>query len=140
MSVNKVFLLGNLGADPESRPTNNGGTVTTLRVATSSRVKDRDGNWTDETEWHRVVCFGRSAENAARYLRKGSRVHIEGKIRTNKWEDKDGNSRYTTEIIVGIGGLTFVGKNDGGSRSGGGGGGNGGYSGGGGGAAEDIPF
>ena len=100
MSVNKVILVGNLGADPESRTTGSGTTVTKLRIATSERQKDRDGNWGDHTEWHRVTCFGRTAENAARYLRKGRQVYIEGKLRTRKWQDRDGNDRWTTEVIA----------------------------------------
>jgi single-strand DNA-binding protein len=99
--INKVILIGNLGADPESRTTPGGMTVTNIRVATTERRKDRQsGDWVDETEWHRVVMFDRLAETAREYLRKGSQVFIEGQIRTNKWQDKDGNDRYTTEIIA----------------------------------------
>jgi single-strand DNA-binding protein len=98
--VNKVILIGNLGADPESRTTPSGMTITTLRLATNERRKDRQsGEWTEETEWHRVKLFDRLAETAREYLRKGSQVYIEGAIRTDKWQDKDGNDRYTTEII-----------------------------------------
>jgi single-strand DNA-binding protein len=99
--INKVILVGNLGADPESRTTPGGLTVTNIRVATTERRKDRQsGDWVDETEWHRVVMFDKMAETAREYLRKGSQVYIEGQIRTNKWQDKDGNDRYTTEIIA----------------------------------------
>jgi single-strand DNA-binding protein len=98
--INKVILVGNLGADPESRTTPGGLTVTNIRVATSEKRKDRQsGEFVEETEWHRVVMFDKLAETAREYLRKGSQVYIEGQIRTNKWQDKDGNDRYTTEII-----------------------------------------
>jgi len=98
--INKVILVGNLGADPESRTTPGGLTVTNIRVATTEKRKDRQsGDFVEETEWHRVVMFDRLAEVAREYLRKGSQVYIEGQIRTNKWQDKEGNDRYTTEII-----------------------------------------
>lgn len=96
--VNKVILIGNLGADPEVRTA--GPTVVgKLRVATSSRVKEGD-QWVDRTEWHHVVCFGKTAENVGRYLAKGRQVYVEGRLRTNKWQDKEGKDRYTTEIIA----------------------------------------
>jgi single-strand DNA-binding protein len=99
--INKVILVGNLGADPESRTTPGGLTVTNIRVATTEKRKDRQsGDLVEETEWHRIVMFDRLAEVAREYLRKGSQVYIEGQIRTNKWQDKDGNDRYTTEIIA----------------------------------------
>ena len=99
--INKVILVGNLGADPESRTTPGGMTVTNIRVATTEKRKDRQsGDLVEETEWHRVVMFDRLAEVAREYLRKGAQVYIEGQIRTNKWQDKDGNDRYTTEIIA----------------------------------------
>ena len=100
MTVNKVILVGNLGADPESRQSQAGNTITNLRIATSERTKDRDGNWGDHTEWHRVVCFGRTAETAARFLSKGRQVYIEGKVRTRKWQDREGVDRYTTEVVA----------------------------------------
>jgi single-strand DNA-binding protein len=100
MTVNKVILVGNLGADPESRSTQSGSVVANLRIATTERAKDRDGNWTDHTEWHRVACFGRTAENVAKYCRKGKQVYVEGKIRTRKWQDRDGNDRWSTEVIA----------------------------------------
>src|SRR3954465_7891399 len=99
--VNKVILVGNLGADPESRSLNNGGEVVNMRIATSENWKDRDGNRQERTEWHNVVIFnenlGRVAKN---YLRKGSKVYLEGQIQTRKWQDQTGNDRYTTEIVL----------------------------------------
>lgn len=100
--VNKVILVGNLGADPETRYMPSGGAVTTLSVATNESWKDKQtGELQERTEWHRVVMFDRLAEIAAEYLRKGSQVYIEGSLRTRKWQDKDGNDRYTTEIRAG---------------------------------------
>ncbi len=99
--INKVILIGNLGADPETRRTPNDMAVTRIRVATTERRKDRNtGEWMDHTEWHRVVLFGRLGEVAAQYLRKGSKVYIEGSLRTSKWQDQNGQDRYTTEIIA----------------------------------------
>ena len=99
-SINKVMLLGNLGADPEVRYTPDGGTaIATLSLATSRRYKNRDGQPVEETEWHRVILFGRSAELARDYLKKGRSVFIEGRLRTRKWTDKNGNDRWTTEIV-----------------------------------------
>ncbi|MGZ2412445.1 single-strand DNA-binding protein [Sphingomonas sp. F9_3S_D5_B_2] len=99
--VNKVILVGNLGADPESRSFSNGGEVVNLRVATSENWKDRDGNRQEKTEWHSVAIFnenlGRVAKN---YLKKGSKVYLEGQIQTRKWQDQSGNDRYTTEIVL----------------------------------------
>lgn len=99
--VNKVILVGNLGADPEARSLNNGGEVVNMRIATSEQWKDRDGNRQERTEWHNVVIFnenlGRVAKN---YLRKGSKVYVEGQIQTRKWADQSGNDRYTTEIVL----------------------------------------
>ena len=99
--VNKVILVGNLGADPESRSFSNGGEVVNLRIATSENWKDRDGNRQEKTEWHSVAIFnenlGRVAKN---YLRKGSKVYIEGQLQTRKWQDQSGNDRYTTEIVL----------------------------------------
>lgn len=146
MSVNKVILVGHLGADPETRTTGTGTTVANLRLATSERVK-KDDQWQDHTEWHRVVCFGRTAENVTKYLKKGRQVYVEGRIRTNKWTDKEGHERYTTEVIADQ--IHFLGQGGGGreAREGAGNGGGSGYgsTGGGpdpGGAAsdEDIPF
>ncbi|MFO7954767.1 single-stranded DNA-binding protein [Thioalkalivibrio sp.] len=99
--VNKVILLGNLGADPEKRETPNGVTVTNLRLATSEQWTDKNsGEKRENTEWHRVVMFGRLADIAAQYLSKGSQVYIEGKIQTRKWQDQSGNDRYSTEVVA----------------------------------------
>lgn len=106
--INKVTLLGRLGQDPETRTTNSGSTVATLSLATSHRVKDGE-EWKEQTEWHRVVCFGNMASNAARYLTKGRQVYIEGRIQTRKWQDKDGNDRWSTEIIANE--IKFLGDN-----------------------------
>jgi len=98
--INKVILIGNLGADPETRAMPSGGTVANLRVATSESWRDKQtGEQQERTEWHRVALFGRLAEVASEYLRKGSQVYIEGSLRTRKWQDKQGNERYSTEII-----------------------------------------
>jgi single-strand DNA-binding protein len=97
--INKVILVGNLGADPETRYMPSGSAVTNLSVATSESWKDKQtGEQTERTEWHKVVMFDRLAEIAAEYLRKGSQVYIEGKLQTRKWQDRDGNDRWTTEI------------------------------------------
>ena len=99
--VNKVILIGNLGADPETRYTASGSAVTNIRLATTDSWRDRQsGERQERTEWHRVVFFSRLAEVAAEYLRKGSQCYIEGQIRTNKWQGQDGQDRYTTEIIA----------------------------------------
>jgi single-strand DNA-binding protein len=99
--VNKVILVGNLGADPETRSMPSGMTVTNIRIATSESWKDKtSGAQQEKTEWHSIALFGRLGEIAAEYLRKGSQVFIEGKLRTRKWQDKQGNDRYTTEIIA----------------------------------------
>ncbi|MEN8720085.1 MAG: single-stranded DNA-binding protein [Oceanococcaceae bacterium] len=99
--INKVILVGNLGAAPESRATNTGSTVCNIRIATSESWKDKQSGETQErTEWHNVVFFGRLAEVAAQYLRKGSQVYVEGSLRTRKWQGQDGQDRYTTEIIA----------------------------------------
>lgn len=99
--VNKVILVGNLGADPEARSLNNGGEVVELRVATSENWKDRDGNRQERTEWHRVVIFNENLGRVAKsYLKKGSKVYLEGQIQTRKWQGQDGQDRYTTEIVL----------------------------------------
>jgi len=98
--VNKVILIGNLGADPETRAMPSGTTVANLRIATSESWRDKQtGEQQERTEWHRVALFGRLAEVAGEYLRKGSQVYIEGSLRTRKWQDKQGNERYSTEIV-----------------------------------------
>jgi len=156
--INKVIIVGNVGGDPETRAMPSGSTVTNLTIATNESWKDKQtGEQKERTEWHRVAMFNRLAEIAAEYLRKGSQVYIEGKLRTRKWQDKSGNDRYTTEIIAdemqmlggrgGSGGGNF---GDGSPPSGGGQQGSGGGGGGGGGNAppqqgpddfdDDIPF
>ncbi|MCK9230509.1 MAG: single-stranded DNA-binding protein [Syntrophales bacterium] len=98
--VNKVILVGRLGADPEIRYTQDGTMVTTLNVATNEQWKDKDGEKQQKTEWHRVVTFRKLAEICGNYLSKGSLVYIEGRIQTRSWDDKDGNKRYTTEVVA----------------------------------------
>ena len=99
--VNKVILVGNLGADPDTRYMPSGKAVTNIRVATSESWKDRQtGDMQERTEWHSIVMYDKLGEIAAEYLRKGSQVYIEGKIRTRKWQDKEGKDRYTTEVIA----------------------------------------
>ena len=119
--VNKVIILGRLGRDPEVRNFQNGGKVVNLRVATSERYKDREGNQQERTEWHSIAIFNEKlGEIAERYLRKGSEVYVEGQLETRKWQDKEGQERYTTEIVLRQfrGELALIG-----GRSGGGGGG-----------------
>jgi single-strand DNA-binding protein len=152
--INKVIIVGNLGGDPETRYMPSGSAVTNVTVATNESWKDKQtGEQKDRTEWHKVAMFGRLAEIAAEYLRKGSQVYIEGKLRTRKWQGKDGQDRYTTEIIADemqmLGGRGGAGGG-GGSFGGGGGGQQGGGQQGGGESAppqpgpddfdDDIPF
>ena len=99
-SVNKVILIGNLGQDPELRYTPGGAAVTNFSVATNEVWKDNDGNKQERTEWHRVVLWRKLAEIAGEYLKKGSKVYIEGRLQTRSWEDKDGSKRYTTEVVA----------------------------------------
>ena len=99
-SVNKVILVGNLGRDPETRYTTGGDAVTNIRVATTDTWKDKNGEKQEKTEWHTVVFFGRQAEIAGEYLKKGRQVYIEGRLQTRKWQDKEGQDRYTTEIVA----------------------------------------
>jgi single-strand DNA-binding protein len=114
--LNKVTLIGNLGADPEVRYMPSGGAVTTIRLATTRRWKDKQtGERKEETEWHRVVFFTRLAEIAGEYLKKGSQVYIEGRIRTQKWQGQDGQDRYTTEIVAEE--MQMLGSRSGGSTS-----------------------
>jgi single-strand DNA-binding protein len=151
-SVNKVILVGNLGADPETRYMPSGDAVTTIRLATTDRFKDKSGEKQERTEWHRVVFFGKLAEIAGEYLKKGRSVYVEGSLRTREWE-KDGVKRYSTEIVAnemqmlggrgegGGGGSWGGGEESGGGRSkpassGGGGGGGGGFDD----LDDDIPF
>ncbi|KGP62808.1 single-stranded DNA-binding protein [Legionella norrlandica] len=99
--INKVILVGNVGSDPDIRYLPNGNAVTTLSVATSETWKDKTtGEKQDRTEWHRVVCFNRLGEIAGEYIRKGSKLYVEGSLRTRKWQDQQGQDRYTTEIIA----------------------------------------
>lgn len=122
MDLNKVMLIGRLGRDPETRYTQSGTAVTNINVATSEKWKDKNsGEQQERTEWHRIVAFGRTAEIMSVCLRKGSQVFIQGKLQTRKWEDKDGNDRYTTEILVdNYGGLIMLGDGKGGGKGGGG--------------------
>ena len=100
-SVNKVILVGNLGADPETKYLPSGDAVANIRLATTDRWKDKaSGEMKEATEWHRIAFFGRLAEIAGEYLKKGSQVYIEGRIRTRKWQDKEGQDRYSTEIVA----------------------------------------
>ena len=99
-SVNRVILIGNLGADPETRYLPSGDAVTNIRIATTDTWKDKSGEKQEHTEWHRVAFFGKLAEIAGEYLKKGSPVYVEGRIRTRKWQDKEGQERYSTEIVA----------------------------------------
>lgn len=157
--INKAILIGNLGADPELRYTQSGTPVASFRIATTERWKDKDGNQQEQTEWHNIVAWSRLAEICGEYLNKGSRVYIEGKLQTRKWQDQNGNDRYTTEIVAReMKMLTPRGEGGGGSYGAGGGydpgpaagdspgGGygddssSGGSSGEGGGTGNDVPF
>jgi single-strand DNA-binding protein len=133
-SVNKIIILGNLGRDPETRYTTGGEAVTNLNIATSEQWKDKSGEKQEKTEWHRVVLFGRTAEIAGEYLKKGRSVYIEGRLQTRKYTDKDGVEKYSTEIVgdrmqligggrEGGGDAEFSGEGGGGASRGGGGGG-----------------
>ncbi len=145
--VNKVILVGNLGKDPELRNTTSGTSVCEFSIATGERWQGKDGQMQERTEWHRIVVWGKLGENCAKFLSKGRQVFLEGRLQTRSWEDKDGNKRYTTEIVARD--VQFLG----GGSGGGGGGGNdgppppandygaasgGGF--GGGDAGDDIPF
>ena len=159
--VNKVILIGHLGADPEMRYTPSGAGVCEFRLATSESWKDKNGQRQERTEWHRIVVWGKMAEICSKYLAKGRQVFIEGRIQTRSWDDKEGQKRYMTEIVAnevqflssgrdGGGGGGGGGAGGGGGRRGGGddgppppddfGGGGGGFGGGGGGPDDDIPF
>ncbi|KKI39066.1 single-stranded DNA-binding protein [Burkholderia vietnamiensis] len=136
-SVNKVILVGNLGADPEVRYLPSGDAVANIRLATTDRYKDKaSGDFKEMTEWHRVAFFGRLAEIVSEYLKKGSSVYIEGRIRTRKWQGQDGQDRYSTEIVADqmqmLGGRGGAGGGGGGGGGGDEGGYGGGYGGGGG--------
>ena len=99
-SLNKVLLIGNLGKDPEIRNLENGSMVATFSIATTESYKDKSGNWHDQTDWHNIVAWRNLAEAAEKYLKKGSPVFVEGKLRTRTWEDKDGRKHYQTEVIA----------------------------------------
>ncbi len=116
--VNKVILIGNLGADPELRYTSGGSAVADLRLATSRKYTTKDGNSKEDTQWHRIVVWGKQAEHCKEYLSKGRQVYVEGRLQTRQWEDRDGNKRYTTEVVAER--VQFLG---GGGRGGGGDGG-----------------
>ena len=124
-SVNKVILVGNLGRDPETRYMPDGGAITNISIATTSSWKDKSGEKQEATEWHRISFFGKLAEIAGEYLKKGSQVYVEGKLRTRKWQDKDGQDKYTTEVIADamqmLGGRQGMGGEGGGTSAGGGG-------------------
>jgi single-strand DNA-binding protein len=107
-SVNKVIIVGNMGKDPEVNFSANGDSVVNLSVATSMKYKDKAGEAKEETEWHRVVCFGKTAEVVGAYGKKGRSVYVEGRLRTRKWTDKEGVERYTTEIVANS--IQFVGN------------------------------
>jgi single-strand DNA-binding protein len=127
--INKVILVGNLGQDPETRAMPSGKAVTNIRIATSESWRDKNtGEQKEQTEWHTVVFFDRLAEIAAEYLRKGSQVYVEGKLRTRKWQDKSGNDRYSTEVVANE--MQMLGSRGGGGGGGMGGGEGGGYGGG----------
>jgi len=116
--VNKVFLLGNVGKDPEIKATAGGMTIATFGLATADRAKDPQGNWQDKTEWHNLVAFQRTAEIVRDYVKKGTQLYIEGKIQTRSWDDKEsGQKKYRTEILVNE--LTLLGKPGGGGEGGG---------------------
>ncbi len=120
-SVNKVIVMGNLGRDPETRYSPDGGAITNIAVATSRQWKDKtSGERKEETEWHRIVFFGRQAEIAGEYLKKGRPVYVEGRLKTRKWQDKEGVERYTTEIVAEE--LQLLGGREGGAGGGAGGG------------------
>ena len=142
--INKTIHIGNLGRDPEVRTTNSGSSVCNFSIACNERRKDRDGNWTDHTEWINVVTFGKTAENVGRFLTKGRQVYVEGRLQTRKWQDRDGNDRWSTEVVAEK--VQFLGSKGGDRDSGGGysdGGRSGGGYGGGHGAGhddDDLPF
>ena len=119
MSLNKAMIIGNLGADPEIRYTQSGTAVANLRIATNEKWTDKNDQKQERTEWHKVVVFGRTAENCGKYLKKGRQVYVEGRIQTKDWEDKDGNKRYTTEIVAQN--VTFLSGGDSSSNGSGGG-------------------
>ena len=114
-SVNKVILIGNLGKDPEVKFTPGGTAVAKFTLATNERYKDKSGEWQDRTEWHNIVFYGRQAEIAGEYLKKGRQIYVEGRLQTRKWQDKEGQDRYTTEIIADR--MQMLGSREGGGSS-----------------------
>ncbi len=149
--INKVLLIGNLGADPDMRYTPSGAGVCEMRLATNESWTDKNGQKQERTEWHRIVVWGKRAELCAKYLSKGRQCFVEGRLRTRSWDDKDGNKRYTTEIVATD--VQFLGGGGPGGGPGGGRGGDfppppepdgggfgGGFGGGGGAPDDDIPF
>ena len=137
-SVNKVIIVGNLGSDPDQRHLSSGSTVCDMSVATSERWTDKGGQKQEHTEWHRVQAWGKLAELCAKYLGKGSKVYVEGKLKTRSWEDQEGNKRYTTEVVAReVKFLDGRQQRDSQSQGYGGGAGDGGF---GGGPDEDLPF
>jgi len=138
--LNKVMIIGNLGADPELRTTTNGTGVCEMRIATNESWFDKASNERKErVEWHRIIVWGKSGENCAKYLSKGSKAYVEGRIQTREWEDQSGNKRYTTEIVANS--VQFLGSKGGGGSSGGSNAPTGGGASGGGGFGDDeIPF
>src|SRR3954470_17395244 len=116
-SVNKVILVGNLGRDPETRYTTGGDPVTNVRLATTDTWKDKSGEKQEKTEWHSIVFYGRQAEIAAEYLKKGRQIYVEGRLQTRKWQDKEGQDRYTTEIVADR--MQMLGNREGSSAAGG---------------------
>jgi single-strand DNA-binding protein len=145
MSVNKVILVGRLGADPEVKTTQSGLAIAKISLATTERVKDKDGNWNESTEWHRITAFGKTAETAGQYLVKGRQIYIEGRLKTSKYTDKNGVEKYSTEVVCER--MQFLGsKSDGAGSSGGqssgygGGSSSGGGGGYGGGSSDPVPF
>jgi single-strand DNA-binding protein len=113
--VNKVILVGNLGQDPELRNTNGGQSVASLRLATTNKYKDKDGNLQESTEWHQVVVWGKQAETVNQYCKKGKQLYIEGRLQTRKWQDKTGADRYSTEIVAEV--VRFLGGGEGRSEA-----------------------
>lgn len=109
-SLNKIFLIGYLGRDPETRYTNGGQTVTNFSMATTETWKDQSGDRQERTEWHKIVVWGKAAEHCGEYLSKGRLVHVEGRIQTREWEGKDGEKKYTTEVVANR--VTFLGGRD----------------------------
>ncbi len=145
--INKVILIGNLGADPEIRYTQSGTPVASFNLATTERWKGKDGQMQEQTEWHRITAWQRLAEICGEYLAKGSKVYVEGKLQTRKWQDQNGNDRYTTEIVAREMKMLSPRAGSSGAGTDAGGYGSGGFGGGGGGGfqepppmGDDVPF